>query len=218
MPELTIELVREWLAANKAQEPVKAFLKELGAGPALTAEVVAPWLETDDGKKLVQPMIDKRVTDGVKTHDEKTKESVAAEVKRRVAEEMLRANPQETPDQKQIRELREQMDADRKEAARDKLKRAIVEEAARQGVPSWWVDEYAGGTIEEAKLYIAKVKAHADEIANKAKNELLASGHKPGSGNGKDKPKVDASKLSIEEAIKLELAGTLNEAISPAAV
>ena len=216
--ELTIEMVREWLAANKAQDTVKAFLKELGVGPALTADVVAPWLETDDGRKLVQPMIDKRVTEGVKTHDEKTKESVAAEVKRKLAEEMLKANPQETAEQKQLREIRSQMETIQKGAAKDKLISAVMAEAARVGIPTWWVDEYAGGTIEEAKVFIGKVKAQQDEIANKAKNELLASGHKPGSGNGQVKPKVDASKLSIEEAIKLELEGKLNDAIAPRAV
>jgi hypothetical protein len=211
--ELTLELVREWLAANKAQDTVKAFLKELGAGPALGADTVGPWLETEDGKKLVQPYVDKRVTDAIKTHDTKTKETTEAEVKRRVAEELLKANPQETPQDKQIRELREQMDADRKESARDKLKRAIVEEAAAQGVPSWWVDEYSGNTIEEAKLFVAKVKKHNEELTTKAKNEVLTTGFKPGSGNGTDKTKKDVSKLSLAEAIAMEEAGELNKHI-----
>ena len=213
MADLTLELVREWLAANKAQDTVKAFLKELGAGPALTAETVGPWLEGDDGKKLIQPYVDKRVTDAIKTHDAKTKETTDAEIKRRVAEELLKANPQETPEQKQIRELREQMDADRKESARDKLKRAIVEEAAAQGVPSWWVDEYSGNTIEEAKLFLAKVKKHNGEIETKAKNDLLTTGHKPGSGNGMDKTKTDITKLTTAQALKLEMEGKLDAAI-----
>jgi len=213
MAELTVDIVREWLAANKATDPVKVLLKELGQ-PVLTAEIVGPWLEGDDGKKLVEPIVDRERTRAVKTHDAKTKETVDAEVKRRVAEELLKANPQETPEQKQIRELREQMDADRKEAARDKLKRAIVEEAAAQGVPSWWVDEYSGNTIEEAKFFLAKVKKHTGEIETKAKNELLTTGHRPGSGNGMDKKKMDVSKLSFKEALQMETENKLDAAIT----
>jgi len=216
MADLTIEVVREWLATNKATEPVKAFLKELGATePKLTAETVGPWLETEDGKRLIAPLMDKRVTEAVKTHDAKIKDASEAEVKRRVAEELLRTNPQESPEQKQIRELREEMVKEKQLRERDSLRRAIVEEAARESVPSWWVDNFSGGTIEEAKVHIARVKREREEIATKAKNELLAGGFKPGSGNGQPpKSKVDVSKLTPQEALKLEIEGKLDAAIA----
>lgn len=215
MAELTIEVVREWLAENKATEGVQAFLKELGtADPQLSAEAVMPWLETEDGKKALEPIIDRERTRAVKTHDAKVKDQAEAEVKRRVAEELLRANPQETPEQKQIRELREEITKERTTRERDALKRAIVEEAARQQVPSWWVDEYSGSTLEEAKVFLGRVKKHDDEIVTRAKNELLATGYKPGSGNGQNgAKKVDPSKVSFDEAVKLEMEGKLNEAL-----
>lgn len=214
--ELTIEMVREWLAGNKETDEVKAFLKEIGApdAPELTAETVGEWLKGDEGQALLQPIVDRRVTEAVKTHDTKVQATNATEIKRRVAEEMLRLNPQETPEQKQIRELREEVATEKKSRERDTLKRAIVEEAARQQIPSWWVDEYSGNSLEEAKVFLSRVKTHSEEIATRAKNELLASGYKPGSGNGQQtKPKVDASKLSLAEAIKLEEEGTLNDAV-----
>ena len=72
--DLTVEIVREWLKANSAQDGVKKLLTELSTAPVLTTETVGAWLKTDDGKALIEPIVDRERTRAVKTHDEKTKD------------------------------------------------------------------------------------------------------------------------------------------------
>ena len=211
--ELTVELVREWFAANKTQEPVKALLKELGAAPVLTAEVVKPWLETDEGRKLVEPIVDRERTRAVKTHDEKTREEREAAVKKAVEDAVAKANPKETPIEKQLRELQEK---DRARDAKEKqleITVALGDIGRSIGVNPSIVfrDGVMPPSIEVGKTILEAYKADREEYVTKAKNELLATGsHRPGSGNGAGAGKVDLSKMSLSEAIKLEEAGQLN--------
>lgn len=209
---LTVDTVRNWLSANKGNEDVSSFLGEIAPETELTAEVVSPFLETETGKSLVQPLIDKAVTTGIKTYEQgHFNEKVKAEV----AKKLLELNPEETPEAKQIRELREEIMNEKKLREKDTLRRSIVEETAKQGVDSWWVDEFAGNTIEEAKVFIAKIKAHDAKLVEKTRNELLAAGFKPGSGSGNGQgKKVDLKSLSIAEAIRMEQEGELDEALA----
>lgn len=219
MADLTIELVRAWLAENKDTEAVGAFLQSLGAtGPKLTPETVAEYLKTDEGKRILEPLVDRRVTEAIRTHDAKVKETSEAEVKRRVAEEILKANPQETPEQKQIRELRERIDRQDDEVKRTKRESELKDFAAKEEIDH----EIAAlmlpafPSVEEGKLGLQAVKKLVQTRIDRMVNERLAGGFKPGSGNGQQgKGKVDASKLTFQEAVALELEGKLNEAIKP---
>jgi hypothetical protein len=206
---MTVEEIRAWLSENKEKAEVVAFITEITPKTQIGAETVAPYLETDDGRKLIQPLIDSAVSKGVKSFKEGHYEK---DLKAAVAAEILKINPQETPEQKQIRELRETVEKSEGARARDNLRRQIVEEAAKLGVPAWWVDDFSGNTIEEAKVFMGKVKNFVSDIETKKANELLVGGAKPGSGNGQG-TKTDASKLTLEEAIALEEGGKLNEAL-----
>lgn len=194
---MTIEEIRAWLAENKEKAEVVTFLAELNPAKALTADMVAPFLDTEDGKKLLQPLVDQAVTKGIKSFKENHYEK---DIKSAVAAEILKISPPETPEQKQIRELRETVEKSESARARDNLKRQIVEEAAKMNVPAWWVDEFSGNTIEEAKVFMGKVKAYVAEVENKKANELLVNGAKPGSGNGAGgEQKPDISKMTSKE-------------------
>lgn len=205
---MTVSEIRAWLAENKDKDEVKAFLTELNPEKPMTAEVVGPYLETDDGRKLLQPLIDSAVSKGVKSFKEGHYEK---DLKAAVAAEILKLNPQETPEQKQIRELRETVEKSESARQRDALRRAIVEEAAKQNVPAWWVDEFSGNTIEEAKVFMGKVKNFVAEVESKKANEILASGAKPGSGSGTERKGPMTAKeyaaLPFAERIKLQESG-----------
>ena len=121
---MTIEEVREYLSDNKDTAEVKAFLTALVPEPVgLTTERVAEFLTTDDGQKVIQPIADKRVDQALKTYREN---HYTQDVKKAVAEEMLKRNPSETPEQLQIRELRDEMEKEKSARARSELKREIV--------------------------------------------------------------------------------------------
>ena len=205
MENLTIDIIREWLAENKDSKEVKAFFDEVAKGPDIDS--VRKFLETAEGKSLLQPITDKRVTEALQTYKENHYDK---DLKAGVAAEILRLNPQESPLEKQIRELTDKMAETERKAAQADLRRKIVERAAQEKIDSWWVDEFSGNTIEEADVFLGKVKAYTDKVKTDAKNEILTTGFKPGSGTGGNGKKPDISKMSQEELIKLEMEGTLD--------
>lgn len=208
--ELTVELVREWLATNKGEEKVKALLTELGK-PVLTPETVRPWLATDEGQKLIEPIIDRERTRAVKTHDDKTREEREAAVKKAVEEAVAKANPKETPEQKELREFKAEYAKEKQMRERSELRLARDSLAKKKGVDTFLPGDYLPTNLEAAEAEMDRISAAVEERITKAKNELLGTGHKPGSGNnGATGGKVDLAKLPLADMVKLERSGQLN--------
>lgn len=208
--------VKKFLAEHKDDEEYQTLVSELapeGESKAISAEQVSEYLQTAEGKSIIQPMMDKRVTEGIKTYRENNFEK---EVKEQVAKEILRLNPQETPEQKQIRELRDDVEKERKARERDNLRRQIVEEAAKRNLTTFWVDDFPGSSLDEAKVFMGKIESSYKDLETRVKNELISSqSYKPGSGRERDdkKNKLDVSKLSQQDLIALEMEGKLDEAL-----
>lgn len=212
---MEIEEIKTFLEANKADEKVKAFLAEIT--PKVSSELISTYLETEEGTKLVatHPATDRRVTEGVKTAVDKERVKIDAEVKRLVAAEMLKANPQETSEQKQIREIREQLDTEKQARARETLTRQLIEESSKLGVDinSVISSGYMPGSFEEGQVFLKNLKKRDDDLESKIRNDIAGSGFKPGSGQG-DKGKVDLSKMSKEQMRELEMKGELDKYLS----
>lgn len=208
---MTIEEIKAYLESNKEDVEVKAFLAQLSPEKEITSDDVDSYLKTDEGKSLVQPMIDSAVTKAVKTRDKAHQDILEKEVKTRVASELLKANPEKSPLELKVMELEEQNKQEKAERAKDNLKRQVVEEAAKLGINPFFIDDYIPESIDVARLFLNKIKTHNDEIVKKASNELLANGYKPNSGKDSGGgQKLDFSKMSQAELIKLEMDGTLD--------
>jgi hypothetical protein len=213
--DATIEDVMEFLLAKKSDEKVVAMLDELVPEKPLTAEKVSAFLGTDEGKALVQPMMDSRVTDAIKTYKSGHYEK---ELRAAVAAEILKLNPQETAEQRRIREL-ETKDVQRdKEAARDKLRGQIKELAYQQSINPKFVDSLEFNSVEEAALYFKNFKGEVETAQQNKVNELLASGYKPGSGSDQNKKGVMSGKeyaaLPFEERIRMQESGEADQMVS----
>jgi hypothetical protein len=207
---LTLEQVKEFLIQNKEKPEIVSLFSELNPRPELTVDEVRPFLETKEGKELIQPYGDKRVTEALKTYKNGNFE---AEVKARVAAKLLELNPGETPEQKRIREL-EEKDVNRdKEWAQKELRSQIEKLAFKEQVDPEFISGINFGSIEESALYIKNLKARDEVLKNKVTNELLASGYKPKAGKGQDENKIDLSKITTEQAIELEMKGELDKQI-----
>jgi hypothetical protein len=216
LPEnVTIEDVMEFLLSKKSDERVIAMLDELVPEKPLTAEKVSAFLGTDEGKALIQPMMDSRVTEAIKTYKSGHYEK---ELKAAVAAEILKLNPQETAEQRRIREL-EEKDAQRdKEAARDKLRSQIKELAYQQSINPKFVDSLEFNSVEEAALYFKNFKSEIETAQQNKANELLAAGYKPGSGSDQGKKGVMSGKeyaaLPFEERIRMQESGEADQMMS----
>ena len=152
---ITFEQVKSFLEANSDDEAVKSYLKGLVPEEPITADKVKLYLDTPDGKALIQPMMDKRVTEALDTYKRKTFDN---EVNARVAAELLKRNPEETPEQKRVRELEENMRKMKEEQETERLKSQIKDLAFKEGVALDFIDNIPFTSVEQANLYIRNFK------------------------------------------------------------
>jgi len=177
--EITIEQIRAFIDANRERADVAEYITSLEVEKPLNVESVSAYLGTVEGKNLIQPIIDRANTQAIKTHDEKQKPIIEATVKARVNEEVQRMNPSETPEQRQIRELRQAQEEMQRTMAKERLDYAIANEFATRGIPLEFAKDIPWPSVEHAvngALVWEKVKA--TEI-DKEVNKRLAETQKP---------------------------------------
>jgi uncharacterized membrane protein YheB (UPF0754 family) len=210
---MKFEEVLTFIEEHKEDQEVADWLKSFSVEKPLDAAKVMEFVQSAEGKELIQPIIDQNITKAVKTRDKVHEQMLESEVKKRVASEILKLNPQEEPWQKEIRELKEANENERKERAKDNLKRQIVEEAARQGIEPWFIEDFLPESFDQGKLYIQKIKDNIKKVEEKKVNELMASGYKPGAGAEKKSDGTmkasDYAKLDLETRIAMVESGEI---------
>jgi len=181
--EITIEQIRAFIDANKERADVVEYISSISIEKPLNIETVSAYLGTVEGKNLVQPMIDRANTQAIKTHDEKQKPILEATVKAKVNEEIQRMNPSETPEQRQIREMRQEQEAMKATMAKERLDYAITSEFAKRNIPLELAKDIPYPSVEHAinaALIWDKIVGAEKE---KAINEFVSkNAFKPGSG------------------------------------
>lgn len=209
---MTIKEIKEFLEESKDAEDVKAFIAEMSKTVEVTPELFKKFMESDDGKILVQPYGDQRATEAVKTRDKFwERERLDPEVKRRLAEELLKMNPTKNPLELEVEAMKKTLAEEKSERAKDQLRRQIVEKAAEMKVDPFFLEDYLPASVEVGELYLKRIAERDKKIIEKATNDLIAAGKfVPNSGKQKES-KVDFSKLTQAEAIKLEMEGKLDD-------
>lgn len=213
--EITLENVQAYLAEHKEEADIVAYVASISIDKPVNPELVSAYLQTVEGKNLIQPLIDERVTQAIKTHDEKSKSKIEAGVKAGIAAEMIRLNPTETPEQKQLREMRLEQETMKSAWEKDKMNGQVKDLAFQMGIEPEFIAGINFGSVEEATLYMQKFKNKTGAIETATVNKLMAEGYKPGSGApAKEGVRVDLKKLSFADALKMEENGALDGAIT----
>lgn len=160
----------------------------------LTIDDVKNFLDNnEDGKKYLQQYGDTRVTDGIKSWQKNNLQKL-------IDDAVAKANPQETEEQKKIRELQEKFENSEKERARESLKNKALKVASDKKLPDELL-EYFIGQDEETTLsnldLLDKVfnGCLADGI-QKGIDEKIKGGYKPPAHT--DDP-VDENKMTDAE-------------------
>ncbi|MDA1478367.1 DUF4355 domain-containing protein [Bacillus changyiensis] len=191
---MTLEEIKKFFAENKDRDDVKAYLGELSA---VSADKVKGFLDTDDGKQLIQPKLDQYFSKSLETWKANNLDSlVDAKVKE--------LYPEETEEQKRIRKLEQELENQRKESQREKLMNKAVSYASEKGLPTDLVAYFLGddedttlnnlGTLEE-KYNVAVQKA-IDEKFKENGREVEKGGNSGQSEN------LDISKLAADASIR----------------
>lgn len=131
--------VKTFIETNSQDSSVSEYLSELKKP---TAEVVNSYLDSQEGAKLLQPRLDSHFSKGLQTWKDNN-------LSKLIDEEVSKRNPGETPEQKEIRELKAQLESDRLEREREKLTNLAMKKANDLGLPLDFVNHLIGNDENE---------------------------------------------------------------------
>ncbi len=193
---MTWEEIQAWLNENKDTDEVKGYMKSYIETDG--KDYVKSYLE-GDGKGLVQPILDRTVTKAIDTWKENNLSKI-------VEEEVGKRNPKETAEQKQLRELRAEIDKIAKEKTRESLKNKAMTIATQKGLPVSLVDYFVGQDEDTTTANLSTFEQEWGKgIQSAVSGKFKDSARTPQQGNGSPSIKFtrdDVANMSHEEVAK----------------
>ena len=191
---MTLEELKAFLNSEEGKgEEIQAYLQ--GLYP-LTVEGVQKFInENKDARSFFDSEKDKHSTKSLETW--KTNN-----LTKLINEAVAKANPQETPEQKQIRELTERLNKKEADEKRQVIKNFALTHANSKKLPVEILDYFLGDSEDTTTANLTKL----EEIFNKHITEAVEQRIK-GGGNyvppgNETPPGDDVSKMKMEEYIK----------------
>lgn len=192
---MNIEEIKQFLEQNKENEEVKAFVGELSA---VSADKVKGFLETEEGKKLLQPRLDQHFTKSLDTWKENNLEKI-------VEDEVSKRNPSKTPEQLEVEKLRKEIEAEKAARNRETLVNKALKAADEKKLPKDVIDFFIGenedSTLENlSKLeesFNAAVQAAVDVKFKESGREI-----ERGNGTGNSTGNIDIRTIAQEANIR----------------
>jgi hypothetical protein len=191
---INLEAVKKFLSDNKENTEVKAYLGELSAP---TVEGVEGFLDTPEGRKLLQPRLDSNFTKGLNTWKEKNLDKL-------VEDEVKKRNPEETPEQKELRKLREEIESERKARNRESLVNKALKVAKEKSLPDGIIDFFIAEDEEGTTANLVKLEEEYNKAvtaAVDAKFKENGRNFEPGGGSSGGGA-IDIGSLAGEVSIR----------------
>lgn len=193
---MNLEEIKNYLTENKDSEEVQALLQ--GFNSTSTDDIKA-FLESDEGKQLIQPKLDTYFTKGLETWKQNNLEKL-------INEEVSKRNPDETPEQKRIRELEEYVAQKEREALIQTNKNKALSVLTEKQLPSNLVDFFVA---EDEETTLKNLEQFEEVFTNQLQQAVEARLKQDGtsldngnSGNGKVFTKEQVANMSTEEINK----------------
>lgn len=197
---MDLQEIREYLKQNADNEEVKAFLAELKT-PSLD-EIKQFLAEDEEGRKWLQAEKDRAVSKGIETWKQKTLPSILDEEREKIRKEL---NPEETPEQKELRELKEQFEKERRERQRAELRARARDLAQEKGLPSALVDYFIGEDEHSTLENLSRLEQTWSQAVQEAKESVFKQSGRtphPPSGGSKRFTREQIEKMTPEELDK----------------
>jgi hypothetical protein len=168
------EEVKKFIEDNQNNQEVHNYLR----GLYLTPESVASFLDTPEGKKLLQPRLDQHFTKGLETWKEKTLPSL-------LDEEIKKRFPGETEEQKRLRKLEEELAKERQARVKSELINKATTLATQKGLPVELVAYFVGQDEDSTVNNLTALETIWQQNLEKAvEAKFKESGRTPNSGGG----------------------------------
>ena len=170
---ITIAEVKQFFKDNATDAEVIAYVAELGT-TWVKSDSGTEFLQTNDGVRLYQSQVDKKVTEGINTYKEKTVPSL---VKEQVEAKVKELMPEETADQKRIRELEESQKKMEKDNKKLHLEKIVIQKLEKLGLSHYLplLDSLVGEDETETDLRIQMLAESNKVSVDEAVKEKLPS-------------------------------------------
>lgn len=188
------------------KESIVQFLKENPdvnkeiASSFFNQESVTQYLETDEGKKLLQPKLDKYHSQGLKSWKENNLQKL-------IEAEISKQFPEETEEQKLIRQLKSEKDALLAEKKQAELVSYAKGLASEYGVNAKLVERFVGADEAETKSLMELYRdVYSADLKSGVDAKLTDTDNTPQFKNNGNNPiitKNDFHKMSYSERLNL---------------
>ncbi|WP_051575116.1 DUF4355 domain-containing protein [Sporolactobacillus terrae] len=140
--------IKTWLNEHKSDSDVSTYLGELSK-PSIDG--LKGLLDTEEGRKLIQPKLDAHFTKGLETWKSNNLESL-------IEEEVKKRNPQKSPAEIEVEKLRKEIEDERKARARQELTNKALKVADEKGLPKGVLDFFIGADEETTTANLGKLE------------------------------------------------------------
>lgn len=188
---MNIEEVKSFFEEHKDDKEVKDYLKGL---KTVSVDDVKGFLDTEEGKRFIQPELDRYHSKGLESWKEKNLEDL-------IEQEVRKRNPEQSEEQKRISALEQELEKRDAEAKREKLRSNALGKAQELNLPTSLVDRFLGDSDEDTEQNLKALKETFDKYVQKGvESKFKSSGRDVKESRNQD---LDPSNVkSIEEIAK----------------
>lgn len=179
---MDLQEVKTYLETNSQDAAVVEYLSELKKP---TAEVVNSYLDSQDGVKLLQPRLDSHFSKGLQTWKDNN-------LSKLIDEEVAKRNPGETPEQKEIRELKAQLEQDKAERLKEKLTNVAMKKADELGLPLDLVQHFIGADEDSTNSNLENFNSAFQTAIQTQVNSKFKQNGRDVKNYGDDKQKISS--------------------------
>lgn len=188
---MNIEEVKSFFEEHKDDKEVKDYLNGL---KTVSVDDVKGFLDTKEGKRFIQPELDRYHSKGLESWKEKNLEDL-------IEQEVRKRNPEQSEEQKRISALEQELEKRDAEAKREKLRSNALGKAQELNLPTSLVDRFLGDSDEDTEQNLKALKETFDKYVQKGvESKFKSSGRDVKESRNQD---LDPSNVkSIEEMAK----------------
>ncbi|HDC8265899.1 TPA: DUF4355 domain-containing protein [Staphylococcus aureus] len=188
---MNIEEVKSFFEEHKDDKEVKDYLKGL---KTVSVDDVKGFLDTEEGKRFIQPELDRYHSKELESWKEKNLEDL-------IEQEVRKRNPEQSEEQKRISALEQELEKRDAEAKREKLRSNALGKAQELNLPTSLVDRFLGDSDEDTEQNLKVLKETFDKYVQKGvESKFKSSGRDVKESRNQD---LDPSNVkSIEEMAK----------------
>lgn len=188
---MNIEEVKSFFEEHKDDKEVKDYLNGL---KTVSVDDVKGFLDTEEGKRFIQPELDRYHSKGLESWKEKNLENL-------IEQEVQKRNPEQSEEQKRINALEKELEKRDAEAKREKLRSNALGKAQELNLPTSLVDRFLGDSDEDTEQNLKALKETFDKYVQKGvESKFKSSGRDVKESQNQD---LDPSNVkSIEEMAK----------------